>query len=101
MARSLSPLGKALEARRIAAGIGKQEVAKRMNTKSRNTYDRITRAENPRAGSVIRAAAAVLLDQDEALRLAGYEPELVRQARQENKTRQQPEQQQQAGLLAG
>lgn len=95
MARPLSPLGKALEARRIAAGLGKQEVAKRMGTTSRNTYDRITRAQHVRVGSVIRAAAAVLLDQDEALQLAGYDPELVR------KTRQQPEQQQQAELLAG
>lgn len=101
MARSLTSLGQALEARRIEAGIEKQEVARRMNTKSRNTYDRIARAAHPRAGSVMRAAAAVLLDQDEALRLAGYDPDLVRQARQDAETRQRPAQQQQATTLAG
>lgn len=96
MPKPLTKLGKALEANRIAAGLAKTAVAERMDTTSRGLWDRVTTAERPTVDAIERAAAAVKLNKDEALRLAGYDPELVA------KTRQQPEQQQQTGqLLAG
>jgi len=95
MAKPLTRLGQALTANMRAAGLNKSDVAKLMGTTSRATWDRVTTAEHPTVSAVKRAAAAVKLDVDEALRLAGYDPQLVAE------TRQQPEQQHQAELLAG
>jgi len=95
MAKPLTKLGKALDDNMRAAGLNKTAVAKLMNTTSRATWDRATTAAKPTVELIKRAAAAVKLNEDEALRLAGYNPRLVAE------TRQQPEQQQQAELLAG
>lgn len=95
MAKPLTKLGEALEAHRLAAGLSKKAVAERLDTTSRALWDRTITAERPPVDTLRRVAAAVLFDEDKALRLAGYDPRLVA------KTRQQPEQQQSAQLLAG
>ena len=95
MPLTLTKLGEALERNRIAAGLTKKDLAPLMGTTSRGLYDRVITAERPTVDSVRRAAGAVKLDQDEAFTLAGYDPKLMAE------TRQQPEQQQHAQLLAG
>lgn len=98
MPKPLTELGKALEAHRIAAGLTKRKVAERLGNRSRTLWDRTITAERPPVETLERVTAAVQFDQDRALRLAGYDPELVAKLRT---TRQQPEQQQQAEQLAG
>ena len=95
MPKPLTNLGKALEGNRIAAGLPKKTVATRMGTKSRGQWENVISAPRPTVDAVRRAATAVMLDQDVALELAGYDPQLVAE------TRQQPEQQQRAVQLAG
>lgn len=98
MPTPLTKLGKALEGNRILAGLSKSDVATRMGTTSRGLWDRVITAARPTVESIQRAAAAVGHDQADALRLAGYDPDLVTRTRA---TRQQPEQQQQSERLAG
>lgn len=95
MPLTLTKLGEALERNRIAAGLTKKDLAPLMGTTSRALYDRVITTERPRVDAIRRAATAVRLDPDEAFKLAGYDPALIAE------TRQQPEQQQQGQLLAG
>lgn len=93
----LTPLGRALLRNLASAGISATTACTRANV-SRSQWPRITRkgqTRRPQVEMVEALARAVLLDEDEALTLAGYDPALVRA------TRQQAEQQQKTGAVAG
>lgn len=101
MPRPLTDLGKELERHRTALGLTKTAVAKRLNG-YRPQWDRIITTTRPTVAAVEQAAAAVKYPRDKALRLAGFDPALIDADKADtDATRQQPEQQQQAHLLAG
>lgn len=77
--KKLTPLGQELERRRAAAALSKGAVVELART-SRSQYDRILYGTvHSGVELLVRVAAALKLDPQEALRLAGVDLELATQ----------------------
>lgn len=79
--KTLTQLGEVLEDHRRRAGLSKSQVTRSMSS-ARSTWDRmISGNHRPGVELVLKAARAVSLDPAEALRLAGFDPDLVSRTR--------------------